>query len=627
MTFAYPLGLWLLLALPLIVVVYLLRQERRRVEVSSLYLWADLRATRHRRPRLASLRNLSLLLVLIAAALIASAYAGVALELRGAQGPDHLIVVVDTSTSMSAVVNGVPHIERARNRARERIARARAASVTLVTIGTNPALVQSKGADSIEIASAIGAIVSDGGVLDPDASKVFIEQLAADDASVVVFTDRVGYRLLTAREPAIPLDIEIVGPTAPNAAITAFALRPSPHANANANALGAYDAYVEVSNFADDRLDVVLEVHADTERVATFPIALGPGEQRRVVTTVSARAGVYRAQLAGHTDALSADDAAWIAPARTATVVQLVTPGNLFLETFLSIYPGLTVVTRPQYDRSIPHDILIVDRVPAPIGVRGNAIAIGTTFPDGPLVPESTIDLSQPLSISADHPLGRGIVSGRTTVRRALSGRLDPRATVIARSGSVPLVYEYRSGNRAIVGLTFALDDTDIGVQTAFPVLMSNALGRFIPASTTDTVRLYRAGDTVDIPVRPGEEVVVIAPDGTPTRIRPTTNVASFDRTGQVGVYQVRGESFTSRFAVSVVSAAESDIAGHATDIGEGSDSGPRGGLADTPRGTFAERPLTTAEPGNRHAVWHLVAMLAVIALAVEWWHWVRRYR
>ncbi|TVQ21478.1 MAG: VWA domain-containing protein, partial [Spirochaetaceae bacterium] len=603
MTFAYPLGLWLLLVLPLIVVVYLLRQERRRVEVSSLYLWTDLLATRSRRPRLASLRNLSLLLTLIAAALIAAASAGIAVELSGARGSEHLVVVIDTSTSMSAVVNGVSQIERARNRARERIGRARPESITLVTIGANPAVVRSKGAAIGEIATAVGAISADGGVLDPDISMQVIEQLVADDASVVVFTDLAGYRALTARRPTVPLDIEIVGPIASNAAITAFTLRPSPDGTPDTYASHAYAshayAYVEVSNFGEERLATALELHADTNRIATFPIALDPGERRRVVTTVPAQAGVYHAKFVGHTDALAADDAAWIVPVRTSAVVQLVTPGNLFLETFLSIYPGLTVVTREQYDQSVRYDILVIDRVPAPVGVRGRAIAIATAFPDGPFIPDSRIELSQPLAMSDDHPLGRGIVSGRTTVRHALSGRLDPRATVVARSGSVPLIYEYRSGNRAIVGLTFALDDTDIGVQTAFPVLMSNAISRLIPTSTTDTVRLYRTGDTVEIPVRPGEEVVVIAPDGTPTRIRPRTNVASFDRTGQVGVYQVRGESFTSRFAVSVVSASESDIAGLEM-VHTGS----------VPQGSLSGRLPAAGDPTERYPIWHLVAVL-----------------
>ena len=69
MSFANPLGLLLLLSIPVIVLLHLFRQERRRQEVSSLYLWREISDQHSRRMRPRLLRNVNLLLQLIAALL------------------------------------------------------------------------------------------------------------------------------------------------------------------------------------------------------------------------------------------------------------------------------------------------------------------------------------------------------------------------------------------------------------------------------------------------------------------------------------------------------------------------------------------------------------------------------
>ena len=66
MTFFNPAGFILLAALPVIVLLHLFRQERRRQEVSSLLLWKEISDQHSRRIRPQLLRNINLLLQLLA---------------------------------------------------------------------------------------------------------------------------------------------------------------------------------------------------------------------------------------------------------------------------------------------------------------------------------------------------------------------------------------------------------------------------------------------------------------------------------------------------------------------------------------------------------------------------------
>jgi Ca-activated chloride channel family protein len=106
MSFLLPLGLLALLALPIIVLLHLLRERRQRVPVPSLLLWAHLpRRIDGERSRRLPL-TLLLLLHLLVAALLGFALGGP--QIAGALAPNarHTALVIDTSTSMAAIDGG-----------------------------------------------------------------------------------------------------------------------------------------------------------------------------------------------------------------------------------------------------------------------------------------------------------------------------------------------------------------------------------------------------------------------------------------------------------------------------------------------------------------------------------------
>ncbi len=154
--FAFPAGLFALLAVPAVFALHLFRSRHRRIPVSALFLWTDpeSEATAGRR-RMPLRRTPSLWLELLAALVAALFIAGFN-PFDRAEGR-HLVVVLDDSASMSARNSGGDGPEL---RVRERLAEAfhqygRRLRLTLVRSGPRPSLLCGPGALVAEAAEAL----------------------------------------------------------------------------------------------------------------------------------------------------------------------------------------------------------------------------------------------------------------------------------------------------------------------------------------------------------------------------------------------------------------------------------------------------------------------------------------
>ncbi|MFW5741681.1 MAG: vWA domain-containing protein [Spirochaetota bacterium] len=612
MSFANPLGLLLLLAIPVIVVLHLFRQERRRREVSSLYLWREISDQHSRRMRPRLLRNVNLLLQLIAALLASLALAQPIVETTATTGSREIVVLIDDSASMQSSAGGVSRMELARNRAREIVGRApRNSRVMILTAGPRPTVLQTFTADRTALYETIRDLHATDGPNDLARAVALVRGLApGPDAEVVFVTDGSvspdalaeiphPVRLATVGTPE-QADGENRAPT--NRAITSFELRERPDGS-------AFEVLSAVANYSPDPAAVTYRLAADAELVSEQSLDLEPGEERLVTAVIPRTRGtVYTGELVDNDDALDVDDRAFAAASGQRPVrIQLVTPGNLFLESFLAVYPDVQLTIAESVNQDSPFDILILDQVPAPARLRGNVVAFGSALPDGPFTQTDTRELEQTVSVRASHPILEGVQLNQIRVGRYAVGELNPRATVLAAAGDAPLLYTYRRDRLTLVATTFGLGGSDIALRGSFPVLMNNIVEWLAPVAPTGEVGYASVGSAVPLYVPPGEEVVVVRPDGTAVRATPRTSPFEFTRTDQTGVYEVRGESFRSRFAVTLADARESDLAN-------------RLGSATRTEGR------DTAVQAADHPVWHWIALLALLVLVADWIVWARRH-
>lgn len=618
MSFANPIGLLLLLAVPVIVLLHLFRQERRRQEVSSLYLWREISDQHSRRMRPRLLRNVNLLLQIAAAILAALALAEPSLDAGTSTAASEIILVVDDSASMQAASDGVERMELARNRAREIVGRApRNARIMLATAGPQPRVVQTFTTDRATIYEAIRALEASDGANELESAMELVRGLAAGPSTTIVLVSDgavpraalgsigAGVELATVGAQAVADGgdgAQTARPTPVNVAITSFELRERPNGS-------AFEVLSGVANYSPDATSVEYELSADGEIVSRRGLELEPGEKRLITAVIPRTRGtVYAARLVDNVDALAADDRAFAATAGERPVrVQLASRGNLFLESFLAVYPNVALTVTDTVSQASSYDILVLDRVSAPAGLRGNVVAFGSVLPDGPFAPIEVVEREASVSQRSTHPIGDDVRLDQIQVSSYARGELNPRATILAATGEDPLLYTFRRDDLTLVGTTFPLSSSDIALRGAFPVLMHNIIEWLAPVSPAGDVGYARAGEPVPLYVPPGEQIVVIAPDGTPTRFTPRSSPFQFTGTNRVGVYEVRGSSFQSRFAVSLADAAESNLANR---LG-----------AATRTGSETSTLETTGTP-----LWPTLALLALLVLTVDWVVWARRH-
>jgi hypothetical protein len=602
LSLANPLGLLLLTAIPVIIVLHLFRQERRRREVSSLYLWREITDQQSRRVRPRLLRNINLLLQLIVVILASLALAEPSISVGSATGAGRMILIVDDSASMQAASSGASRMELARSAASEIVGRSpRTTQFLLMTGGPRPRILETFTLDRTQLYESIDAIQATDGANDFRSALELVQSIGVgDDTDVVFVTDGA----VDLQDETVPLEfaVNLVGEPAANQAITAFELR-------NRRDASAIEMLGAVANYSSEPATVQVDITADGEFISTRSFDLEPFEERLFSSVIGRRRGaVYQAVLADHEDALAVDDAAYAAAAGERPIrIQLVTPGNLFLESILSVYPNVDLTIRESVSQTNPWDILILDRVPAPSGLRGNVITFDTALPDGPFTAAERVQVERSISTLAGHPLVNGVRLDLVRVSEAIGGELLPRATVVASAGDIPLLYTYRRDRLTLVGTTFSLGSSDIALRGSFPVLIHNMIEWLAPVSPAGDVGYAQVGSTVPLYVPPGEEVVVIAPDNDAARFTPRVSPFEYEQTARAGIYEVRGESFTSRFAVSLANAGESNLA-------------PR------LRGTAAVSAAAAEEEAGGRPIWQWLALAALIVLAVDWVIWARRH-
>ena len=551
MPFLAPIALAGLAFVPLVVAFYLLKLRRDERVVPSTLLWqrlvTDVEANA---PWQRLRRSLLLLLQLLLVAILALLAARPFLEHPAGFARD-LVIVMDASASMAATDVAPDRMTEARARAIEALRDLPAGGhVSVIAAGRSARVVTNSTSDLGHVRAAIESIVPEAAPGDMADALRLASALAAraGDAEVLVVTDGAISPLPTVRVSA-PVRAITVGRQRHNQAIIALAVRTAPSSVTRS-------VFVSVANLDVEKAERRIELYGDGRLLEARDVYLDPVARADVsIDDLPRDVAVVEVRLTDEdgaaADQLAVDDRAWaVVPPDRLRRILLVSAGDPYLESALTHLPGTELYgvqpgafgpsTHPELFDLIIFEGTLPDQLPdRPI----LAIAPPRTSALGTVT--GTLGRPGIGTLDPDEPILRYVDLATVHIADAVQMTLpDWARTVIPGPAKAPLLY---SGARAGVPtavLAFDPRHSDLPLQVAFPILLSNLAGELMGGST-GPVGAVVPGTAVQLAIPSGATGVhVVRPDGSATDLPAGTAGArsvTFAATQQLGVYTVTG--------------------------------------------------------------------------------------
>lgn len=604
MGFLVPAALGFAAILPGIVALYFLKLRRKEREVSSTWLWRTVLRDRQANSLWQRLRvSLLLLLQLLAAAALVLGLGHPFAMMKGVTA-GNTVILLDGTGTMQATDIAPSRFAAAKEEARAIIGQLPAGGkMSIILLTRSPQILAAHTADREALRSAIDSAEVTAG--DGDIGQAFalaVSLLRGHEEDGQIFIIGGGrYRGVGELPPSpVPVSYIPIGAVAPNLAVSSFTTRLIE---------GQNTAFAQVSNFGPDTASATLEFWADGKMVAIERQTIEPGEGRAFTWAVPKDARVLEVKLPAP-DALPLDNRAWtLAAGQQRSRVLLVTEGNPFLQKALTLVPGAQVTTVAHADyKPGDYDLYVFDRFLPPGGdAPGRMMLINPPGPTeerfvGRLLPRRT------------DPLLKFVETNDVRVNLAHVHTPSPDARVLlegeTEKGSIPLVWT-EGNDRVLFG--FSLQQSDLPLRIAFPILVQNLTGWLLPPAPVDHPFL-QPGESAQLrPWPTATSLQVKLPDGSTQRWDVTPGMTPpFLETRSPGLYEVSqavgGGVRESRFAVNLFSSLVSDL---------------------TPVPELKVPVLAEAGEAQTEAprdLWRWLGWAALAALGLEWWVYRRGY-
>lgn len=661
MSVLLPLGLIALIGLPIVVVLHMRHATPPVQPIPTLRFWlaADpdpIAQTRFRRPPLSLLLLLQLLIVgLLALALArpvtSQAWSALGLDLR--TEPRHELLMLDGSTSMSAVdtASGRTRFDEARADAVDRLRQLREGDVaTVLVLGSRTTTLSATDGASLDLLrQRLGDLPLPGGRTDLNAAITLARDLLLPNMEnrVSMLTDgAVAADPGTVATLKAPLDLTLFGAAASGQAADNIAV-----VDLAAESTGGPDLrelYAEIINFSATPREAPVVLISDGieigRQTATVPAnggsvqlrwPLPPGITQATVTVESP-------------DVLPIDNTASLILRQTtddlALNILLVSDAPSDLQRVLLAFEGAQVTAEPSTNLAAAtanqYDLIVLEQV-APTAAEPDLLAnLNTPLlfvhppAEGPFPASGTMLAPTVTDLRTQDPLLQDVDLAGVTFGETPVYALQPGQTEVVGAVDGPLIFRADVASSPAIVLAFNLSTSNLPRRVAFPILIANAINELAPSPLPDAVPL---GDSLRYRPRVGAETVrVMPPGGTAvdlavgidaTSTTPLPDAAASDAadpavgerlrevvyadTGQPGIY-----------GVTELDAAGSDLGGGRLVVNAGhpreSDLRPMPDLATILSGT-GQSAIGGESSSSITDFWPLLAALALGVLAIEW--------
>lgn len=615
MNFLAPAAALFALALPVVVVFYLLKRKRVVKLVSSTLLWQKFLAETQASAPFQKLRHnwlliLQLLLLALAVLALMRPY------FKGNSRETNLrVLILDGSASMQATDETPSRFERARAEALKWVDGIRDGEQMMVLLaGATTAVKQSPTGDKTALRRALQACeVSDAPTRLADALKTagaFTFEKRGEETiasgEIHLFSDGAAQDLEEVANKNLPLIYHRVGQSRMNAGIVRIDVRANPDDRAQRAILAG------LGNFATNEVKGDLELLFDGQLVETRAITLPATNTEAFIFSVpQSRDGVFTLRLKIEDDLEADNEASVVSTMPVPVKVLMVSRGNRFLEKAIRGAANVQLSTTSRLtDSAKGFDVVVLDDSLPTVLPEANILAIHTIgtnwFPGWDIAKAPVI-----VDWKSAHPLLRFVNFDNVQISEAFSVKPPSWGVPLVESPQTPLILVGELDQRRIVWVGFDPLQSTWPLRVSFPIFMANAVDWLNPVGGGAIRSLVRAGDPFRVSI--GEDIAfvdVTAPQAGAYRLAATSSSREIlvGDTHQQGVYKVRAGTNEVTFCVNLMDANESNIQ-------------PR---EELPLGKYGSVAATTVKRANME-LWRWIALGVLAILLFEWWWYHKR--
>ncbi|MCM1089304.1 MAG: VWA domain-containing protein [Butyrivibrio sp.] len=537
--------LFFLAAVPIIIILYLLKPKGVDHLMSSNLLWRKLLKNEQSRTFFEKfVHNILMYLQILIVGLLVISLMAPFIRADG-QGGGRKILLIDTSGSMQHVgASGKSRLEEALQQACDYVrgegdtpfcvVTADLAGVNLlaVDIADPESLVQTL--QGITCSDSGGSLAAAQGILD-----TLVGNEAGSMADLIVYTDGAGAAEFEELHVGADKELHVVGEAVSNVAndYTVFTARED----------GLYDVMVSMTNHSDEAVSLDVGLYDGEKLIGLTQAKLEASESRMCLfegidwqgQTLSSRlSGFSFAGQAGTSDSLEADNVSETVKSRGNLIDGLlVGDGNTFIEKAYSAVTGAGL-TKAETDIAAAegaYNVVIYDAGQTPQYARGSLLIFGDARG------ESTEQLENVVLDMTNCDLTSGLSGFTIGVNNAYCFTPPEGAqSFLEYDGKCVGYYGERDGKKEVV-VGFDIRESDFPLRAEFPVFLANAMIYLSDTSWLAT-NVYYAGE--EIALQPWAE-----PDRSSMVSRPA----------KAGLYQVGNEAYQEPYVVRFQTITESE--------------------------------------------------------------------
>jgi hypothetical protein len=610
MNFSNPLMfLWLGAAVP-VVALYFLKLKRKRVPVSSTWLWVrsiqDLRVN-------APFQRLRKSLLLLLQLLLIAAGAFALAEPSGRRAPPEekrWVFLIDRSASMRMADLKPSRLEAAKGQALEVLKACGPRDEVMVVSFSNRAQVMTPLTASRQaIERAIAEIrPADTSTRIQEAFRIAVSAVQPyKSREIVIFSDGRFEQIQGAAE-GVDLRYVPVGATPKNAAIAAIEVRRPARTDE------PWTIYAQLDLFHDKELEVPVELYVNSQLRAVKKVPMPANSSHAVLFEITKpEPTVVEAKLALEDD-LAADNRAWAVVKPDRAKILLASTENFFLDQAMAHAKEMEAYRTEDLSKASlgEYEIIVLDRVMPEVLPEGRYLILGAVPKwDGVKV---VGEAAQPPLVDWErrHPVTRMVNLANLYIKSSPRVELSAFGITIAESTDSPLIFSYERGRTRAVVVAFDILQSDWPLRLSFPLFIANALDWL----REDQKAQPRPGEPLRIRLAEGEaEVEVTGPRGQKETLRGEPGRdAVFGETDGVGLYS---------YVVKDKAGTRSRTHAVALNLADPLESS--GQVAKELKTSTGRTALATVSPPALSPYWRWFALALLILLLVEWTVYHRR--